>query len=218
MTKKIPQEIDWYELSQAAAYLGIHFTTLRRWADEGEIEFMRTPGGKRRFRKAALDRFLNRHSENIDPTSDQHALSALMENQALNKTRAGIQGLNHDHSSWMHHISPEDRLRMRNTGNRIMVLLMQYNAQGSNAEVYLEEGKRIAAEYGMICYQAGLSVADTIQAFMLFRTSILEAVYETSGLDTISNQEGNTLYHRTSGFLDQFLMGVINTFCEQKNC
>jgi excisionase family DNA binding protein len=40
-------------LAQAAQQLDIHPTTLRRWADNGDIPVMRTPGGHRRF--AATD-------------------------------------------------------------------------------------------------------------------------------------------------------------------
>src|SRR5512141_2507723 len=48
----------WLDLSEAAHYLGVHFTTLRRWADAGQVPCIRTPGGRRRFAAADLQVFL----------------------------------------------------------------------------------------------------------------------------------------------------------------
>jgi excisionase family DNA binding protein len=44
---------------QAAKYIGISTSTLRRWADEGYIECSRTPGNQRRFQQDELDRFID---------------------------------------------------------------------------------------------------------------------------------------------------------------
>jgi len=38
-------------LAEAASILGVRPETLRRWADEGKVPFVRTPGGERRFRR-----------------------------------------------------------------------------------------------------------------------------------------------------------------------
>jgi len=45
---------EWLSLSEASALLGVHPTTVRRWADSGDIPCLRTPGGHRRFRAADL--------------------------------------------------------------------------------------------------------------------------------------------------------------------
>ena len=45
-------------ISEAAARLGVHQNTLRRWADEGLVKSIRPPkpGGHRRFTAAEIDR------------------------------------------------------------------------------------------------------------------------------------------------------------------
>ena len=48
----------WLTLKEASEFLGVHFTTLRGWADRGEIPVFRTPGGHRRFGHNDLRRFL----------------------------------------------------------------------------------------------------------------------------------------------------------------
>ena len=36
-------------LTEAAQMIHVHPETLRRWADEGKVPYVRTPGGQRRF-------------------------------------------------------------------------------------------------------------------------------------------------------------------------
>lgn len=44
---------DWTE-PQAARILGVSARTLRRWRAKGEVEFMRTPGGRIRYSDDSL--------------------------------------------------------------------------------------------------------------------------------------------------------------------
>jgi len=48
-------DAEWLTLSQAAALLGVHPSTVRRWADHGDLPVKLTPGGHRRFRRAELE-------------------------------------------------------------------------------------------------------------------------------------------------------------------
>ena len=47
-----------YMGSQVAALFGVHVSTVVRWADEGKIPSFRTPGGQRRYPRAAIDAIL----------------------------------------------------------------------------------------------------------------------------------------------------------------
>jgi excisionase family DNA binding protein len=55
------------DLAAAAAYLGVHFTTLRRWADAGKIAHIRTPGGRRRFSQTDLEQFRQSLNQAVSP-------------------------------------------------------------------------------------------------------------------------------------------------------
>jgi excisionase family DNA binding protein len=50
---------EWLTLGEAARYLGVAQSTVRKWADTGRIETFKTPGGHRRFRRDDLERFLH---------------------------------------------------------------------------------------------------------------------------------------------------------------
>jgi excisionase family DNA binding protein len=49
---------EWLTLGQAASYLGVAQSTVRKWSDGGRLSAFYTPGGHRRFRRADLDSFL----------------------------------------------------------------------------------------------------------------------------------------------------------------
>ena len=53
-------EPDWLTLGQAARFLGVAQSTIRKWSDQGRVPAFYTPGGHRRFRRSDLDAFLAR--------------------------------------------------------------------------------------------------------------------------------------------------------------
>jgi excisionase family DNA binding protein len=53
-------EPDWLTLGQAAKYLGVAQSTIRKWSDQGRVPAFYTPGGHRRYRRRDLDNFLER--------------------------------------------------------------------------------------------------------------------------------------------------------------
>jgi excisionase family DNA binding protein len=54
------EETDWLTLGQAARYLGVAQSTIRKWSDSGRVRAFKTPGRHRRYRRADLDAFLER--------------------------------------------------------------------------------------------------------------------------------------------------------------
>jgi excisionase family DNA binding protein len=53
-------EHDWLTLGQAARYLGVAQSTIRKWSDDGRVPAFYTPGGHRRYQRPDLDAFLER--------------------------------------------------------------------------------------------------------------------------------------------------------------
>ncbi len=51
---------EWLTLGQAAKYLGVAQSTMRKWSDQGRVSAFYTPGGHRRYKLADLDLFLSR--------------------------------------------------------------------------------------------------------------------------------------------------------------
>src|SRR5205085_8630668 len=58
-------EADWLTLGQAARYLGVAQSTIRKWSDSGRVRAFKTPGRHRRYRRSDLDAFLERSAPEL---------------------------------------------------------------------------------------------------------------------------------------------------------
>jgi excisionase family DNA binding protein len=59
--RRVPTgEPDWLTLGQAAKFLGVAQSTIRKWSDQGRVPAFYTPGGHRRYRRRDLEAFLDR--------------------------------------------------------------------------------------------------------------------------------------------------------------
>ena len=58
--RAVAGEPDWMTLGQAAKYLGVAQSTIRKWSDQGRLPAFYTPGGHRRYRRGDLEIFLER--------------------------------------------------------------------------------------------------------------------------------------------------------------
>jgi len=199
----------WLSLSDAARYLGVHFTTLRRWADAGEVPCIRTPGGRRRFSLPDLQRFLARLRQ---PSAARASMP--LETRALDLARQRIQAQAMHQENWFARLDEAQRLRFRHSGRRLFGLLIQFSSRSNAGEAFLEEGKLMAREYGVACSQAGLSITETVRAFLFFRSSLLDAIHETSSLNGPNDMEGQRLYQRMSDFLDAMLLDTVESYHE----
>src|SRR5713101_8455218 len=59
--RRVPAgEPDWLTLGQAAKFLGVAQSTIRKWSDLGRVPAFYTPGGHRRYRRGDLEAFIDR--------------------------------------------------------------------------------------------------------------------------------------------------------------
>src|SRR3990172_2989793 len=92
---KNPPQPSLISLKQAAQHLGVHPTTLRRWADTGEIPVMLTPGGHRRFAVSDIERF----TEERRRLRVISGLEKVWADQALTQARKEI--ISHRDEHWL---------------------------------------------------------------------------------------------------------------------
>ncbi len=197
----------WLRLGEAADYLGVHPTTLRRWADEGEVLCIRTPGGRRRFTRRALDQFLASMSGGAmeDP---KHAIVELAHSPISNSHGRSILR----DEPWYTRISSNERSAFRQQGQQLMAALMHYAARDDAGEAYLQEASRVAQDYAELFHSAGLSVHDTIHAFILVKQSITDSLHDAGSLEGPPDVHTWRLYRRTHDFLDHVLMAMVDVY------
>lgn len=61
------EDSDWLTLGQAARFLGVAQSTIRKWSDQNKVPAFYTPGGHRRFRRPDLEAFLGRSGPRLRP-------------------------------------------------------------------------------------------------------------------------------------------------------
>jgi excisionase family DNA binding protein len=195
------------ELAEAAGLLGVHPSTLRRWADSGKIPHVRMMSGRRRFARAEL----LRAREAMQPaTAPLKPAQFEIQTRALARQRGSA--LSDPQAGWMAHLNEDQRLLFRYSGQRLLGLMVQFISRSGSAETFLEEGRRATGDYSRICYQAGLSISETTEAFLYFRRSVLESVQATAGLGGPDDQDGRRIFLRTIDFFDALLVATIENY------
>jgi len=215
-----PSATIWLDLSEAARILGVHFTTLRRWADQGKVPCIRTPGGRRRFSRVDLDNALagmqrsaprGFTAENSVPLAGT-AVTLPYSTPPVDAVHTHAHHLAKHPGSWLSHINEEQRQYFRFTGQRLLGLLLQYNSRLEDGEAFLDEARRLAQGYGQICSTAGMTITETVQAFLTFQRSILETIHATRSLSGTVDPDSIRLYQRTTHYFDTLLLATVESF------
>lgn len=198
----------WLSISEAAKFLGVHISTLRRWSNQGFIEYVRTPGGKRKFQKESLEAFVDQYRSAVKESS---AL-IVFQDHAISRTRQLLQSLGVYQTTWYTQMTEDQRLHMRNSGSRLVALMLHYSASSENSEVFIEEAMRITREYGRVCRTLGVDLTQCVQTFLMFRQPILNAIHETGAQTGMHDQQDFHLFAKLNHFLDETMVAMIDAY------
>ena len=164
----------WLALGAASRLVGVAPDTLRRWADSGRVESFVTPGGHRRFLRSALEAMMNaprRHRYGVERlTGSAGTISGEVHRRVA---RGGGSA-----PPWQARLSAEQRADFRRWGQRTFNLVLEYVAAARRAErsLLLAEAEKMGALYGAEASKAGLSLAEAVEAFLYYRTPVLDAI------------------------------------------
>ncbi len=192
-------------ITRASKVLGVHPRTLRRWADEGYVPHVQTPGGHRRFLRGDLEQFVRRMGEWAGgPNLTESAQEAIRD--AITDDPAGHPP---HHAGLPVDLTDAQRQEMRAIGRQLVGLVLRY-AAGETGEGVLEQARQMGTSYGRLCRRAGMSVSTTIATFNFYRNPILEVTFEsvakTGELDVSEPQ----LYRRLDRFFNEVLMATVS--------
>jgi excisionase family DNA binding protein len=181
---------EWLTLSQAADVLGVHPTTLRRWADNGAIPVRITPGGHRRFSHADLIAHLEQDQASAiqthEITPDHSVTGRVWADFALVETRQRL--VSKPEPTWLSAFDEQHRDEKRELGRRLMALLMQHISAPDNNQQLLIEAKSIAVRYAQNCFMTGLSAAEGLQATTFFRDAMTEVALQMPQVAEFDNE------------------------------
>lgn len=201
-----PSRKEWFGLGNAANYLGVHPATLRRWADAGDITYMLTAGGHRRFAMTELSRVAEeRLHKSPMPRTEQ-----LWADGAVAQTREVIQS--HRQSAWMQAYSSNDREQSRELGRRLMAIVLQYTSSTENGEILLEEARAIGAQYAHSAIEHGLKLSDALEATMSFRDAMFEAAILIPEIARTASRSNARLLKRINQLLNAVQLAVAGEY------
>lgn len=172
MVEHLPGHDKWLSLSEAAEQLNVHPTTLRRWADNGEIPVMLTPGGHRRFASADVARFVEerRRLRRVAP------IEQIWAERAVIQTRREVG--DHRDDPWLLSLDSEARQRNRLIGQQLIGLMLQYISAEDDGQSILQEARKIGRQYGRNALDAGLSLTEALQVSIFFRDALVESALQ----------------------------------------
>jgi excisionase family DNA binding protein len=202
------EEKEWLSLAEASEWLGIHPTTLRRWADDGSIPHFRTPGGHRRFRIEEIYAWMQgQQTTAVAPSTN------LLLHNALGYTREEMADQHVSGEPWYAAFDrEEERQHMRDTGRKLFGLAVQYMSRTRNHEPTLQEGRRIGQFYGEQCAQRGVSLAYTVRALFFFRESLLRAARPGQANPGYYDAEDVRIHRQLRHFLDEVMYACLNSY------
>lgn len=153
-------------LSEASSLLGVSPATLRRWSDAGRLRVFTTPGGHRRFSRAALERLLP-----ADRSRRPSIGGAGLTPSRIARTYRRVSRDAAPELPWVLTLTDEQRLLFRERGQILASSLLQYlDATKPETSVHhLKEASTTAAEYGRVAAKLRLSLSQTVEGFLRFR-------------------------------------------------
>lgn len=199
-------QADWLSLKDASKKLGVHPTTLRRWADAGEIPVLLTPGGHRRFAVADVERF----AEGRRRLKVVSGLEQMWAEQALTQARREIVA--HPDEHWLAAFNEEDREHKRQLGRRLMGVMLQYVASSESDEKLLEEACTIGRAHAENGLKQGLSLVQALQAMLFFRDTMVEVAVQLPEVAHVRPEANQHLLRRINTLLNAVQLAIADTY------
>ncbi len=211
MTGESSKTSQWLSLEAAARRLGVHPTTLRRWADTGEMPVMVTPGGHRRFAVSNLEQFAEERSQ----LRVVAGIEQVWAERALAATRQQID--NRRGEPWLTIFSEDDRQHKRELGQRLMNILLQYIALKEGGDQLLEEARIIGRDHAENSLQLGLPLVHTLRIVLFFRDMLYDVALNLPEVAHVKAEANVQLLRRIGKMLGVVELAVAETYdCYKK--
>jgi excisionase family DNA binding protein len=195
----------WLALKEASDFLGVHYTTLRTWADNGDIRVFRTPGGHRRFSLDDLRRFLAQRSQ-LAPHNEYGLVSV-----AVDRTREELGRNQAVEQPWRYPLQGDAEQARRQRGRQLFALAVSFVLKPGQSERLLEQGRELGREYGFEAAQSGVRLAETGKAVQFFRSQLVEAVRHQEGT-SLPDADDLRVQRLIDLFLDEVLFAVLDGY------
>ena len=201
----------WLSIGPASRLLGVDQDTLRRWADEGRIDAFTTPGGHRRFDRAALDRLIAARRAGTRPLASMGATPERLSRVYQRRYTAGDGSADQVRTA----VGDADREIYRQDGRRLVAALVAHldadptdlvarrRSEAQATALVDDLARRLAT--------AGTSLTESVALFVAARRPFLAELAGLGRRRALDAARLAALYEDASGLLDRLLLRLITT-------
>jgi excisionase family DNA binding protein len=196
---------DWLSLSEVSKIIGVHPSTVRKWADQGGIPVQRTKGRHRRFRRSDIDLWMQAQQEN------QEDDTGIMLQNAIRRVRLQISDGRMETENWYQKLGPP-AIEQYRAISRSLVLSLS-SVLSADRELAESEARGLGYEYASIGRRHGLNSVEAVHAFLFFRNALLDSllkVYETAAIG--SPQAWGNMLRKINTFTDQIMINLLENY------
>ncbi len=199
-------DTQWLTLTEAADALRVHPTTLRRWADSGQVPVFLTPGGHRRFAASDVrDIATRRHAvRRVGP------VERIWADHALKQARVKIA--EQEQTRWMKIQDDRGRDRHRQMGQQLMGLILEFLTAEEEDEALVRRAREIGRQYGRASRELRLPLTEALHAAMFFRDTLTETAVQLPDNIRIPTGSQVRLVNRIGRIINEVELGVADAY------
>ena len=202
MAASAPASPEWLSIGHACRLLGVNAATLRQWTATGKLQAYRTPGGHRRISAAEIAALSQHEAASLKAVAESVVAELRTRYRSLAQSSVA-------HEGWLADIQPSARGRYHALGDELLGLLADYLHGAPHRRTRaLGRARAIGREYGELAREAGVSTAQAVEAYLLFRRPLLEVL--SRGLAGQRGAAGHLgrIMRDAERFLDEVLVGI----------
>ncbi|MGE5595430.1 MAG: MerR family transcriptional regulator [Hyphomicrobiales bacterium] len=208
MSEPAPQRKQtWLTLRAASTLLGVSESTIRRWADSGEVRSYRTGGGHRRILEEDLQRLVNNQLPQPSP-HDSDRISEI----ALARVKRRLSRGRQSHGPLLEGLPDEARDRLRLMGRQLVDLFARYIASGSRKERFVEDARTIGREYGRTLVGLGVGLTTAVATFNSLRRSMEETASQIASESELGPEDAVEAIENILVLADVVLEGMAEVY------
>ncbi|MDX9986580.1 MAG: helix-turn-helix domain-containing protein [Dehalococcoidales bacterium] len=165
-----PIQDSWLSIGEACRILGVSEATLRQWTDDGQIKVFITPGGHRRYQRSQLDEFMVSRRKTLgiqDLVAKLEETAEPHREVAVNITASLSDGIR---------LNQRLRSHLASLGKSILELIIQYVSSPVDRKITVQQAQEIGKDFGITMSEAGLTLTESIEAFICHRKPTVEGV------------------------------------------
>ncbi len=192
----------WVSLSRACEILGVNESTVRRWADAGEVQMFRTPGGHRRFDEGDLVALVERGGRRAGRD---------MESATVSRIRRQLHSRDGE-PDWYRETGEDERDALRPLGRRLVQIVDDYLARRGDRPGLEREVTEIGAAYGEELLRRGMPLAQAVQAFTFFRRALDQTAKQLAARNRMTADEAASAREQIALLADRVLLSLTSVY------